>query len=498
VSLESRLAKLEFSGLILLQRVQPEVQYLFRHVLVQEAAYTTLLRKDRQQIHLRIGEILERMFPSRTDEFSGVLGHHFSNAGRPRRAAHYYAMAGDRARLTFANLEAIGYYQAAIAGLADPLGEPMDTGETDELLPSLYERAGDVLELIGKDDQARANFQDALARLPAGASVWKAALERKIGKTWESQRRFDLALQSYVQAEDALGADPGLHGEAGWQEWIRIQLERMMVSYWLGQWQEIALLAERTRDLLQQFGTPLLHAQFLDRLIGISIQRDRYRFSDDALALSAELVEVSQASGDLREIANGRFSLGFAQLWRDELEQAEANLVESLRLAEQIGSLLYQTWSLNYLSVIGRKRGQTAQARDYARRGLAVAQAAGLLPWIGMCRAQLGWVAWREGQAAGARVECLAALAMWETLPMESPFHWMALWPLIGLALKDRDLEIASRYAKDLFQPLQQAVPEQLAPHLLAAVEAWETGQREVAEKAFSQAAILARELGYL
>ncbi len=63
MTLVSQLTTLEFAGLIRLAQVQPELEYVFRHALVQEAAYASLLRQDRRDLHRAVGETLERLYP---------------------------------------------------------------------------------------------------------------------------------------------------------------------------------------------------------------------------------------------------------------------------------------------------------------------------------------------------------------------------------------------------------------------------------------------------
>ena len=77
-----QLATLESAHLIRTAQLQPELEYVFRHALVQEAAYESLLRNNRRMLHLTIGEVLEQLYPDRLDEFAPVLGNHFDEVHR--------------------------------------------------------------------------------------------------------------------------------------------------------------------------------------------------------------------------------------------------------------------------------------------------------------------------------------------------------------------------------------------------------------------------------
>ncbi|MGY3407266.1 putative ATPase [Bradyrhizobium sp. GM5.1] len=105
------------SGLVFCRGTPPESSYLFKHALVQDAAYGTLLRRTRQQLHARIAEVLETQFPDQAKREPEILGRHFSEAQRPDRAAGYWLKAGRRAAERSANLEAIRHLSRSLESL---------------------------------------------------------------------------------------------------------------------------------------------------------------------------------------------------------------------------------------------------------------------------------------------------------------------------------------------------------------------------------------------
>src|SRR4030066_345318 len=97
MSLLNHLQVLEASGLTRLVTLQPEVEYVFRHALVQDAAYASLVKQDRRQLHRAVGEALERLHLERRDEVAPLLARHFHEAGDTSRALKYFTLAGDAA-----------------------------------------------------------------------------------------------------------------------------------------------------------------------------------------------------------------------------------------------------------------------------------------------------------------------------------------------------------------------------------------------------------------
>lgn len=88
----------------------PQVSYSFKHALIQDAAYNSLLKSKRQQHHQRIAEVLEAQFPETAATTPELLAQHFTEANLPERAVPYWERAGLLCRDRSANTEAIGHF----------------------------------------------------------------------------------------------------------------------------------------------------------------------------------------------------------------------------------------------------------------------------------------------------------------------------------------------------------------------------------------------------
>jgi class 3 adenylate cyclase/predicted ATPase len=112
--LRSALDRLIAAGLLFRRGVPPHATYLFKHALVQDAAYGTLLRETRRQLHGRIAKALEDHFPGTVETQPELIAHHCAQAGLNRKAIEYLGMAGQRAIERSSNPEAIGHLKRAL------------------------------------------------------------------------------------------------------------------------------------------------------------------------------------------------------------------------------------------------------------------------------------------------------------------------------------------------------------------------------------------------
>jgi predicted ATPase len=91
------------------QGLPPQATYVFKHALIQDAAYQSLLRSTRQQYHQRIAQVLEMRFPETCETQPELLAHHYTEAGLVAQAIPYWQRAGQRAIERSANVEAISH-----------------------------------------------------------------------------------------------------------------------------------------------------------------------------------------------------------------------------------------------------------------------------------------------------------------------------------------------------------------------------------------------------
>ena len=216
---DTRVDVLEARGLIRLASIRPELEYLFRHGLVQDAAYTSLLKQERRELHGRVGAALEELYPDRAGELAPVLAMHFEQAGDAERAIEYYVAGAKHALEQYAIQEAFGAFDRAASLIAEEEAAPaavelsadeaarrrrrridVDLGraeagysfrtpeETFDALGRIVEPAEQLgdLELVG-----RVHTLIALERLQNGEPATDPAVKRSLDRIAEVGRSID-------------------------------------------------------------------------------------------------------------------------------------------------------------------------------------------------------------------------------------------------------------------------------------------------------------------
>jgi class 3 adenylate cyclase/tetratricopeptide (TPR) repeat protein len=112
--LKQALQQLVHAGLIFRKGSPPQATYTFKHALVQDAAYDSMLKSRRHQLHARIAEVLESEFPDRARNQPEILAHHLTEAGLNQNAVRYWIAAGERALSKMAIAETVGHLNTAL------------------------------------------------------------------------------------------------------------------------------------------------------------------------------------------------------------------------------------------------------------------------------------------------------------------------------------------------------------------------------------------------
>lgn len=336
----------------------------FGSVLLQEAAYQSLLVRRRTVLHGLAGERLEELCGPEPDDMGTLqaLGHHFSHGPDAAKGAHYLLAAGDRARAIYANADAAAAYQRALQTL-DGLDAPAGHQRLEAL-----ERLADVLAPIGRRDEALAHLGAVLAEaIEEQDAVTQARVRRKIGVLrWEAGER-DAALEELRKGLAALDGRPE-HLELAhlYQEMGRLAF-RSGDNEQAIQWGEKALALARS---LQTDDEPETSAVLTEAENTVGVALARLERLPEAVERIEDAVAVALQHEQLQVACRAYTNLGVLYSTLNPGKAIETSLA-GLELAKKISHLGFQSWL--YANLAGAYCTFTGQCED---DGIAAAQEA--------------------------------------------------------------------------------------------------------------------------
>ena len=362
---KSDVGALEASGLIGLAVMEPELEYLFRHVLVQDAAYASLLKQERRELHRRIADALVELYPERRGELAGVIGMHLEEAGEARRAAPFLADAGDHALSRFASREARALYDRAYAALRSDDESP----ENDRLRV----RAGVGAVKAGWGTSIPAADIDRIAelvpiaerlgdpRLATDVHFWNILLRRSSGGA-EAER----ATRASVERLEQLGAQ---HGDPIAQVMPQALMGAGMVFG--GQLRAGVALLEKAIPVLDAGGDSLGVAVLHDVLTIAYARLGEFAAAEH----NAEIADRLAEKGDPIARLDAMLARAAIASERGDLEDAVRLAGDCVSTAESLGATGCAI-PANYFLGDGRLRlGEPELARDPFARSIQIAAA---------------------------------------------------------------------------------------------------------------------------
>ncbi len=164
------LLRLQGLGFVLEKRLAPELEYVFKHALTQDAAYDSLMKEGREGIHAEVAEAIETLCAGNLDEYWGLLAHHYASGGNLEKALKYLILANEKAIRTNALEEAKAHFDRAMEVL-DRLPETL---ENRQRRISLLARQENVFLLLFR----LAEYRQLLERFePLAAAIEKPGLK---------------------------------------------------------------------------------------------------------------------------------------------------------------------------------------------------------------------------------------------------------------------------------------------------------------------------------
>jgi TOMM system kinase/cyclase fusion protein len=360
--------------------IAPQATYVFKHALIQDAAYQSLLRSTRQQYHQRIAQVLAAQFPETAEMQPELLAHHYTEAGLSAQAIPYWQQAGQRALERSATLEAVAHLTKGL----EVLGTLPDTPERAQqelamqitLGPALMTTKGFLVQEVEHAyTQARALCQqvgDARQLFSALWGLWYLHLVRG-----QLQRAHEVG-------EELLGVARQLHDPE-----LFVVAHRAVgnASFWRG---ELSLAHTHAQQALARYNPQQMrdHAVRYGQDSGVTcrlfgaVTLWLLGYPDQARQWSK--VALTHAQG-LRHAFTLQQALVFSailhQLRREAavaLERAEAQRV----LCTEHGFADYLSWGTVLWGSALAAQGAWAEGLAQMREGLAAYRPRGRVPWL--------------------------------------------------------------------------------------------------------------------
>ena len=344
------LGRLLDAGLVFRRGIPPQTTFLFKHTLVRDTAYSTLLRGQRQVLHARVGIALEKQFPGSIETQPEILAYHFIEGRLTEKAVVYWLRAGKNATDRSANLEAIEHLRRGIEAVGHlPGGALRDQRELDlqfALGPCLIATLGPIA---------------------------------------------DAALATFERARELC-------------ERLRDPPEHLNVLYWLavmrGVRGELRAALKATGAGIDIAKTRGDQPALINFLRGSALALILMGRPTDALARTEEAVANFDSGDDRTRIASraagqdagvaARAVMAWALWFVGYPDRATKQMAGALARADQIAHPHTQAYALYYASILYILRREFTSARLYAERCLSLSEAHGFGLWRDLARIVCG------------------------------------------------------------------------------------------------------------
>ncbi len=398
--LEGQLFQLQRAELILEKERLPELEYIFKHALAQEAAYEGMLLQERRKVHAQVGAALETQMADRLDEFYGLLAYHYSAAENWEKAQEYLFKAGDQAGRLAADAEALTHYRQAMEAYSQVRGDDWEPFERAQL----ERKIGEAFFRQSQYGQARAYLIRSLALLGEDLpeSIWEMRLELlRAFLTQLAHRlfphRFVRSMSGYPDpmAEELFTAQNALT----WIEFFAESSERYLLlainslnsserngfAYGAANVAStIAIgfdsmgqhrLARSYYHLAKEYALqvnpprPVFEVEF-----GLSFQSNFQGDLNSTMEHALRAVQIAHSTGDLRNWGRAKVMIALTQVYLGRLVEGVETGQELIAVAEEGFYPQNISWGLLVLSLAQRRLGQIDEAIHNLQRAMEVAE----------------------------------------------------------------------------------------------------------------------------
>jgi adenylate cyclase len=352
VNVKSDLDNLSALDLTPLDTPEPELAYLFKHLITHDVAYELLTHPARARLHEQYAAFLENRSAGEIEMILDQLAYHYGRSENLLKKREYLVKAGIAAQRRYANDAALDYYQRAL-----PLLPP-------EEQPGVLLKLGQVFELVGRWEEAGTSYGQALASSErsgeragqAHCLAVMAELDRKRGRYAEAVKKLDRADEIFAALGDRDGAAQVLHF-------------RGTTATHLGEFQAAEELYRAGLAISQELGDHARAASLLSNLGIIARMQGRY---NESRQLNEQALTLRRTLGDKWAIAVSLNNLGNVAIDQGSYDEARQLHEQGLALRREVGDMWVVANSLNNLGNLARRQADFQQADLRYRESLKI------------------------------------------------------------------------------------------------------------------------------
>lgn len=318
--LEDRLQRLASMDMIFESKSFPEIEYSFKNMLIQEAAYSCLLLKKQRELHALVAAALEKTYQDRLDDYFEQLAHHYQQAQKTEKAYTYTVKSALKSKKIFANPNAVEHFQTALE-LRDSVENP-DPPLSDVYIwiSEVYELTGDLEEAIDARKQAVEHLADELQR---------ADSQRHVGRIQEKQGKKEEALETYQAVHTILDQHPD-----------SLEMARLLMneSWVLNRMRQTDEAIDTCQRALALFETHQAMEDIAQAHNNLAVFYESRQEMDLALQHNLKSMGLFTSLNNKRKLANVFLSLGYVYDKRNERDTALDYFESAIVTMEKIGN----------------------------------------------------------------------------------------------------------------------------------------------------------------
>ncbi|HSH80834.1 MAG TPA: tetratricopeptide repeat protein [Herpetosiphonaceae bacterium] len=446
VRVKAELESMRSLDLTPLDQPEPELTYLFKHIMTREVAYESLPFATRALLHGHLAHFIEDTYQDALDQHLDLLAYHYDLSNDEPKKREYLRKAGEAAQAAFANDTAIDYFQRLLPKLP----------EDDK--PPVLMHMGQVLDLVGEWDGAAAFYGRALAIVGSGdgSPIYAEALHaiggllRKRGDYPEAVTWLQRARTGFEQLKDPAGVSRVL---ADLGEVYRLQ----------GQFAEANARYSESLELAESIETVELRlAARANALKGAGTVANAQGNRARARALYEESLALRRQLGDRPGEAALLNNLGVVARFQGDYATARSLNAQSLAVFRELGDRWSAGQLLNNDGVLTADLGNYDEARHILAESLMIRRQLGDKAGLALTLNSLGDVLLDEGDLEGARPVLEESLMLNRELEDSASIAYL-LDDFAGLAAGRGDSERALRLA-GAAAAIRQVVGASLSP----------------------------------